>query len=158
PVRITVPGDKSLTQRALILAGLADGRSRLSGLLHGGDAASTAAALRALGVTIPELPRNGGELLVDGVGLRGLASPGEPLDLGHSGTGARRLMGVLAGSGVAAALPGDGSLRSRPMGRVTAPLTAMGARFTYSNVAERLPLTVEGRHPLTAIAWKSQAA
>src|SRR5690606_28852884 len=79
PVRITVPGDKSLTQRALILAALGEGRSRLSGLLHGGDAASTAGALRALGVPIPPLPEDGGALLVDGVGLRGLTTPADAL-------------------------------------------------------------------------------
>ena len=153
-----MPGDKSLTQRALILAALGEGRSRLSGLLHGGDAASTAGALRALGVPIPPLPEDGGALLVDGVGLRGLTTPADALDLGNSGTGTRLLMGVLAGSGVTATLIGDASLRSRPMGRVTRPLTAMGAGFRFAGAKERLPLTVDGRHPLSAIDWSSTVA
>jgi 3-phosphoshikimate 1-carboxyvinyltransferase len=86
-VRITVPGDKSLTQRALILASIASGTSSLRGLLFGGDAESTANALRAMGVNIPPIPHDGGAIEVEGVGLDGLATPDAPLDLGNSGTG-----------------------------------------------------------------------
>jgi len=157
-VRLTVPGDKSLTQRALILAALGSGNSRLSGLLYGGDAASTRGALAALGVGIPEIPTDGGELLVAGVGLRGLATPAGSLDLGNSGTGTRLLMGVLAGSGIRATLTGDASLRSRPMRRVTDPLTAMGAGITFLAEEGRLPLTVAGRHPLASVDWASPVA
>jgi 3-phosphoshikimate 1-carboxyvinyltransferase len=155
---VRVPGDKSLTQRALIMSALAEGRSRLSGLLWGGDAASTAGALRAMGAGIPELPADGGAFTVQGVGLRGLRPPPEPLDLGNSGTGARLLTGVFAGSGLTARLTGDDSLRTRPMGRVTDPLTAMGARFDFHGEDRRLPFTVTGANPLRPIDWSSPVA
>ncbi|MDH5760177.1 MAG: 3-phosphoshikimate 1-carboxyvinyltransferase [Gemmatimonadota bacterium] len=155
---IRVPGDKSLTQRALILASLAEGTSVVSGLLHGGDASSTAGALRALGVEIPRLPPDGSPVLVPGVGLRGLRAPGARLDLGNSGTGARLLLGVLAGSGLTAEVTGDDSLRSRPMARVTEPLSRMGAGFTALGVEGRLPLRVEGKHPLHGLEWDSPVA
>ena len=155
---VTVPGDKSLTQRALILASLADGESRLSGLLYGGDAASTADALRALGATIGELPADGSTVAVRGVGLRGLKAPAGVLDLGNSGTGSRLLLGVLAGSGATATLTGDDSLRSRPMGRVTEPLSRMGARFEHGGEPGRLPITVHGARPLEPIEWRSPVA
>lgn len=157
-MRITVPGDKSLTQRALILAGLASGESRLRGLLYGGDAASTRSALVALGVDVPEIPADGGEIVVRGVGLDGLKEPAGALDLGNSGTGTRLLMGVLAGSGRSATLTGDESLRSRPMRRVTEPLTAMGAGFDFLEHDGRLPVTVRGRRPLSPIDWESPVA
>jgi len=155
---ITVPGDKSLTQRSLILASLADGESRLSGLLYGGDAASTAGALRALGADIGELPADGSELVVRGVGLGGLRAPAADVDLGNSGTGSRLLLGVLAGSALTATVTGDDSLRSRPMGRVTEPLTAMGARFEHRGQPGKLPITVTGMRPLSSIDWRSPVA
>lgn len=157
-MRIKVPGDKSLTQRALILAGLASGESRLRGLLYGGDAASTRSALVALGVDVPEIPADGGEIVVRGVGLEGLKEPAGALDLGNSGTGTRLLMGVLAGSGRSATLTGDESLRSRPMRRVTEPLTVMGAGFDFLEADGRLPVTVRGRRPLSPIDWESPVA
>jgi len=157
-MKVRVPGDKSLTQRALILASLARGESCLEGLLHGGDASSTAGALRALGVRIGELPADGSCLLVEGVGLGGLRTPERPLDLGNSGTGTRLLLGVLAGSGVRATLTGDDSLLTRPMGRVTEPLSRMGARFEEGGEPGRLPLTVHGARPLTPLAWRSPVA
>lgn len=157
-MRIRVPGDKSLTQRALILASLAEGESRISGLLHGGDSESTAGALRALGVEIPPIPTDGASLVIRGVGLRGLMSPAEPLDMGNSGTGTRLLTGVLAGSGVTATVDGDASLRTRPMARVVDPLTAMGADFEYLADTDRLPLVVSGRHPLEPVDWPSAVA
>ena len=96
---VRVPGDKSITQRALILAALASGESRLSGLLGGEDPMSTASALRALGARLPDLPTDGSEIVVRGRGLRDLLPPAEPhLPLGNSGTGARLLLGVLAAS------------------------------------------------------------
>ena len=155
---IRVPGDKSLTQRALILASLADGESSLSGLLHGGDAASTAGALRMLGVPLGPLPRGGGPLRVEGVGLEGFSQPDVPLDLGNSGTGTRLLMGVLAGTRVTARLDGDASLRSRPMARVTDPLSLMGATFRHVEHAGRLPIEVTGARPLKALEWDSPVA
>jgi 3-phosphoshikimate 1-carboxyvinyltransferase len=155
---IRVPGDKSLTQRALILSALADGESRLSGLLPGGDAGSTAGALRALGADISSLPRDGGEIRVRGRGLRGLHAAVGSLDLGNSGTGARLLAGVLAGSALVATIDGDGSLRSRPMQRITGPLGAMGASFEHGGESGRLPMTVQGRHPLGSLDWTSPVA
>jgi 3-phosphoshikimate 1-carboxyvinyltransferase len=157
-VRIRVPGDKSLTQRALILASLAEGKSRLSGLLFGGDAASTAGALRTLGAKIGPLPTDGGEIRVEGLGLRGLQEPKGPLDLGNSGTGTRLLLGVLAGSGVRATLTGDASLRRRPMARVTEPLSLMGAGMTFLGESGRLPVAVRGAHPLSPLEWHSPVA
>ena len=157
-VRVRVPGDKSLTQRALILAALADGDSRLRGLLHGGDAASTAGALAAMSVRMPALPPDGAEVRIRGVGLRGLRAPGAALDLGNSGTGCRLLLGVLAGSGLTVPLTGDASLRTRPMARVTDPLTRMGARFTFEGAEGRLPMVVHGAHPLRPLDWPSRVA
>jgi 3-phosphoshikimate 1-carboxyvinyltransferase len=141
---VTVPGDKSITQRALILSALAEGRSRLRGLLTGEDPTSTAGAMRALGARVPSLPRDGGEVIVDGLGLGGLREPARELDLGNSGTGTRLLLGVLAAQSFRATLTGDASLRSRPMGRVTRPLASMGARFRFLEQGDRLPLEVEG--------------
>lgn len=157
-MRLRVPGDKSITQRALILAALADGESELSGLLAGGDAASTAGALRLLGVRLGPLPADGSPVRVSGVGLGGVSAPLRPLDLGNSGTGARLLMGVLAGSGVTAVLTGDASLRSRPMSRVADPLMAMGAAIHFLEAAGRLPLEVAGRSPLAALEWTTPVA
>jgi 3-phosphoshikimate 1-carboxyvinyltransferase len=157
-VRITVPGDKSLTQRSLILAALAEGESRLSGLLHGGDAESTAGALRALGAGIGPLPADGSEIVVRGAGLAGLREPSSELDLGNSGTGTRLLLGVLAGCPIRATLTGDASLSARPMGRVTEPLARMGARFGHGGLPGRLPLTVVGARPLAPLVWASPVA
>ena len=157
-MKISVPGDKSLTQRSLILAALAEGESRLSGLLYGGDAGSAAGALRALGAEIGALPANGSEIVVRGVGLAGLHEPARELDLGNSGTGTRLLLGVLAGTPIRATLTGDASLSARPMGRVTEPLTRMGARFEHGGPAGRLPLTVAGMRPLTSLLWASPVA
>jgi 3-phosphoshikimate 1-carboxyvinyltransferase len=111
-----------------------------------------------MGVEVPEIPPDGDEVVVRGVGIRGLTRPSGPLDLGNSGTGTRLLMGVLAGSGMRATLTGDGSLRSRPMRRVTDPLSAMGAGFEYLEEDDRLPVTVVGRHPLSPIDWSSPVA
>jgi len=157
-VRVHVPGDKSLTQRALILSALAEGESRISGLLFGGDAESTANALRALGAGIPPIPSDGSEITVQGVGLGGLRSPGSQLDLGNSGTGARLLLGVLSGSAVETTMTGDESLRSRPMRRVTEPLRAMGARFDFLAEDGLLPIRLRGKRPLQEIDWSTPVA
>jgi 3-phosphoshikimate 1-carboxyvinyltransferase len=141
---VTVPGDKSITQRALILSALAEGRSRLRGLLPGADPASTAGAVRGLGASVPALPADGAEIVVQGKGLDGLVEPTAALDLGNSGTGTRLLMGVLAAQPFRSVMTGDASLRSRPMGRVTRPLAEMGARFRYLERDDRLPLEVAG--------------
>ena len=100
--------------------------------------------LRALGVAVPALLPTGAEIVVRGRGLHGLAAPGGALDLGNSGTGTRLLMGMLAGQPFRAVMTGDASLSSRPMGRVTRPLSQMGARFRYLSTEDRLPLEIEG--------------
>jgi len=140
-MELRVPGDKSISQRALILASLAEGESRVSGILAGGDPSSTAGALRGLGVSIPALSS---EIRVKGRGLRGLSAPGGPLDLENSGTGARLLLGVLAGQRFPAVVTGDDSLRRRPMARVTDPLERMGARFEFLESPGCLPVRVMG--------------
>ena len=141
---VTVPGDKSITQRALVLSAIAEGASRILGVLPGADPVSTARAVRALGVDVPWLPSDGSEVVVKGPGLRRLTAPSGPLDLGNSGTGTRLLLGALAGQPIGATLIGDASLSSRPMGRVTRPLAHMGARFRYLGADERLPLEIQG--------------
>jgi len=143
-IRVRVPGDKSLTQRALILAGLADGESRLTGLLSSADPRSTAGAVVALGAEMPALPHDGSEIRVTGRGLRGWTSPSSYLDLGNSGTGSRLLLGALAGCDLTAVVTGDASLRSRPMRRITDPVGAMGARFDFIEREGRLPIRVTG--------------
>ncbi len=138
--RAPVPGDKSISHRALMFAALAVGRTRIAGLLEGEDVLRTADAMRALGAHIG---REGAAWHVDGVGIGGLAEPDDVLDMGNSGTAARLLAGILASHDMVSVMTGDASLRRRPMARVITPLTATGARFT-SRTAGRLPLTIEG--------------
>lgn len=125
--RIRLPGDKSISHRAVILGALASGRTVVSGLLEGEDVLSTIAAFRAMGVSI-EGP-DSGVIKIHGVGLHGLQAPDEPLDMGNSGTAMRLLSGVLAGQTFASVLCGDASLSRRPMRRVTEPLTRMRAKI-----------------------------
>jgi 3-phosphoshikimate 1-carboxyvinyltransferase len=156
PVDVTVPGDKSITHRALILAALADGESRLSGLLDAADTRATARALRALGV--PLSPGTLGEVRVVGRGVGGLEPPAGPLDCGNSGTTARLLFGALAGCPFEATITGDDSLRHRPMRRVTEPLAIAGAAFRELSEPDRLPICVRGERPLRPVAWRSPQA
>jgi 3-phosphoshikimate 1-carboxyvinyltransferase len=135
-----VPGDKSISHRALMLGALAVGRTEITGLLEGEDVLATAAALRALGAGITLAD---GKWLVDGVGIGGLGEPDDVLDLGNSGTAARLLLGLLATHPFTAFVTGDASLRSRPMGRVITPLSRFGAQF-HSREGGRLPLAVTG--------------
>lgn len=136
---IRPPGDKSITHRMLMLAGLARGRSRIAGALTATDVKSTARALRLLGPRVGVL-RRGATVVVDGTCWR---APTRTVHCGNSGTAARLLMGILAAHPFAVRLTGDGSLRRRPMGRVTEPLRRMGATFTTAP-DDRLPLTVRG--------------
>ena len=138
---LTAPGDKSISHRALLLAALAVGETVILGLLEGDDVHRTAAALRSLGVLVT---RDGpGAWRINGVGVGGLLPPDDVVDLGNSGTAARLLCGLLAGHGFSAVLTGDASLRSRPMGRVITPLTAMGAVF-QARGSDHMPLTITG--------------
>lgn len=143
-VELGVPGDKSITIRALILSTLARGTSVVGGLLASEDAQATAAALRAFGAPIPELTTDGRTLALTGIGVHGLASPGEAIDCGNSGTLARLLLGVLAGCSFPAVVTGDASLRARPMRRITEPLARMGARIDELGDPDRLPIRITG--------------
>src|SRR5688500_16013718 len=140
---LRVPVDKSSTHRALMLACLATGTSRIRDALVAGDTRSTAACLRALGAELPELEAID-EITITGVGLKGLVTPGADLDCGNSGTTTRLLMGLVAGAGLHATFTGDESLRTRPMRRVTEPLARMGARIIELGEAGRLPIRLEG--------------
>jgi 3-phosphoshikimate 1-carboxyvinyltransferase len=148
--KVRVPGDKSISHRALILGALAVGETRISGLLEGEDVLNTANAMRALGAKVERT----GDFAwsVRGVGVTGFAQPGAPLDFGNSGTGCRLVMGAVAGCPITAVFDGDASLRSRPMRRVLDPLELMGARVAASGQGGRLPLTLSGaRDPLPIV-------
>ncbi len=147
---VRVPGDKSISHRSLICAVLANGRSRVRGILRSFDVESTARALRALGAQLPELSN---DIVIDGVGLAGLRDPAVALDCGNSGTSTRLLAGVVAGAGLTAQFTGDASLSRRPMRRVQAPLQAMGATVELP-AHGGLPMTVRGA-PLTDILWEN---
>ncbi len=140
-LEVRVPGDKSITHRALIVGALADGGSRITGGLDSADTRSTAGVLRALGVSIEG---KGAELRVEGRGLQQLRPAGTVLDCGNSGTTARLMLGVLAGHAFRSTLDGDASLRARPMRRVTDPLAEMGAAILEIGEPDRLPIIIEG--------------
>jgi 3-phosphoshikimate 1-carboxyvinyltransferase len=139
--RVRVPGDKSISIRALILGALAVGCTRVSGLLEGEDVLNTVGALRALGASV-ERPGEG-EWVIRGVGVGGFAEPAKSLDFGNSGTGCRLMLGAVAGCPITATFDGDASLRSRPMQRVLDPLQRIGARAISSHEG-RLPITLAG--------------
>jgi 3-phosphoshikimate 1-carboxyvinyltransferase len=136
-----VPGDKSISHRALMLGALAIGRTEISGLLEGEDVLATAAAVNALGATAA--PASDGRWIVDGIGIGALGEPEDLLDLGNSGTAARLLLGILATHPITTFVTGDASLRRRPMGRVVEPLSRIGARFV-TREGGQLPLAVSG--------------
>src|SRR6516165_7186794 len=122
--RVRVPGDKSISHRALILGALAVGTTRVGGLLEGEDVLNTAKAMQAMGARVE---RTGpGTWRVDGVGVAGFAAPATPLDFGNSATGCRLVMGAVAGCPITATFDGDASLRTRPMRRILDPLALMG--------------------------------
>jgi len=150
-----VPGDKSISIRALILGALAVGETRIGGLLEGEDVLNTAAALRALGALLEQ--RGGGQWRVRGVGVGGFAEPAQKLDFGNSGTGCRLVLGAVAGCPIVATFDGDASLRKRPMRRVLDPLERIGAR-TLSSADGRLPLTLAGARDPIPIVFEPQVA
>lgn len=151
---IVVPGDKSITHRAIILTALANGISRVVSYCRGEDCLNTVRAFQALGIRIDESAE---ELLVHGKGLWGLTEPSGPIDCGNSGTGIRLLTGLLAGQDFFTVLTGDESIRRRPMGRIVKPLREMGANIAGRKGGELAPLAVTGRR-LRAITYNSPVA
>lgn len=148
--RVRVPGDKSISHRALILGALAVGETRITGLLEGEDVLNTAKAMAALGARVER--QGEGSWTVNGVGVGGFATPSAPLDFGNSGTGVRLAMGAVAGAPITASFDGDASLRKRPMRRILDPLEQMGARAVDAAEGGRLPLTLQGaRDPLPIV-------
>ena len=147
---VTVPGDKSISHRSLMLGALAVGETVITGLLEGEDVLATAAAMRAMGADIAR--GDDGVWRVHGVGIGGLLQPLVALDMGNSGTSTRLLMGLIASHPITATFVGDASLSRRPMGRVIDPLALMGANFTASP-GGRLPLTMVGLCPAVALRY-----
>jgi 3-phosphoshikimate 1-carboxyvinyltransferase len=154
--RVRVPGDKSISHRALIFAALAVGETRINGLLEGEDVMRTANAVRALGANVERVGE--GDWRVHGVGVAGFVAPDAPLDLGNSGTGCRLLLGAVAGSPIVATFDGDASLRERPMRRVLDPLERMGAQVVSAADGGRLPLTLRGGLDLIPIVYEPPVA
>ena len=136
-----VPGDKSISHRALILGALSIGKTEITGLLEGQDVLDTAKAMRAFGATVTQ--HGPGAWTVEGVGVGGFAEPEQIIDCGNSGTGVRLIMGCMATSPITATFTGDASLRKRPMGRVTDPIALFGAH-SYGRRGGRLPMTIVG--------------
>ncbi len=157
PIRgeCTVPGDKSISHRALMLAAIADGSSHISGFLEGEDTRATARILQQLGVCI-DAPSDG-QRVVHGVGLHGLRESAQPLDCGNAGTGMRLLAGLLAGQGFASTLVGDASLMRRPMRRVIEPLQRLGARIDAATDGMP-PLRIHANSSLEGIEYEAQIA
>src|SRR6201986_3133885 len=151
-----VPGDKSISHRALILGALSVGETRISGLLEGEDVLNTAKSMQALGARVERTGNFAWK--VNGVGVGGFASPLQALDFGNSGTGCRLVMGAVAGCPITAVFDGDASLRSRPMRRILDPLELMGARTGDIREGGRLPLTLSGARYPVPITYKTPVA
>lgn len=154
---VRVPGDKSITQRALLIGAICDGTMEIVDPLWSGDPLATAGMVERLGVRVEGRERRAPLARVHGAGLRGLRAPGAPLDARNSGTGMRLLAGVLAGQEGRYVLDGDDSLRRRPMGRVVEPLRAMGVKVRARD-GGYAPLEIEGSGELRAIHWRSPVA
>ena len=150
--RIRVPGDKSISHRALILAAMTVGESTVAGLLEGEDVINTAQAMRELGARL--IRGEDGIWRIHGVGVGGFGAPAKPLDFGNSGTGCRLVLGAVAGCPIVATFDGDASLRKRPMRRVLDPLERMGARVIEQAEGGRLPLTIQGARDAIPIEYE----
>jgi 3-phosphoshikimate 1-carboxyvinyltransferase len=151
--RLRVPGDKSISHRALIFGALAVGETRVSGLLEGEDVLNTGKAMQALGASVERLGE--GEWRVHGVGVGGFRQPSGVLDFGNSATGCRLIMGAVATCPITATFDGDASLRKRPMQRILDPVTLMGARTTQMTEGGRLPITVVGSRDPIPIVYRT---
>src|SRR5688500_18907949 len=147
--RVRVPGDKSISHRSVMLGGIANGRTEVSGFLDGADCLATLEAFRAMGVRVER--HNETSLTVHGRGLHGLTAPAAVLDMGNAGTAIRLSMGLLAGQRFESARTGDASLRSRPMERVASPLRLMGARI--ETTGGKPPVTVRPATRLSGIDY-----
>lgn len=156
---VTVPGDKSISHRSIMLGALAIGETRISGLLEGEDVLATAAAMRAMGADVERL--GDGAWRVHGVGVGGLLQPATALDMGNSGTSTRLLMGLVASHPITATFIGDASLSGRPMGRVITPLAMMGASINATpgpGGRQKLPLTLTGACPALPLRYRLPVA
>lgn len=153
--RVRVPGDKSISHRAVMLGSLAEGTTRISGLLEGEDVLCTLGAFRAMGVEADG--PNQGRLTIHGVGIHGLRAPGQPLDMGNSGTAMRLMAGLLSAQGFNSELVGDQSLSRRPMARVADPLRRMGATID-TEAGGRPPLRITGKQALRGIDYRLPVA
>lgn len=152
--QLTIPGDKSISHRAVMFGSLAKGTTRITHFLEGADCLSTISCFRKMGITIE---KKSSEVLVHGNGLHGLSAPSEILDVGNSGTTTRLISGILAGQSFSSVLNGDASIQSRPMKRIITPLTAMGADISSQRGNGCAPLSINGR-PLNAIHYNSPVA
>ena len=153
---VSVPGDKSISHRALILGLLAVGETKVTGLLEGEDVLRTADAARALGASVEHLAP--GEWRVQGMGIGTLLEPAGVLDFGNAGTGSRLMMGVVGGHPIRATFDGDASLRSRPMGRILDPLKKMGVEVLDCAQGNRLPLTLQGAREVIPVTYETPVA
>lgn len=154
--RIRVPGDKSISHRAMIFGLLSVGETRVSGLLEGEDVLRSAAAAEALGAQVERV--GAGEWRVNGVGVGALLAPPHVLDFGNAGTGSRLMLGVVAGHHIRATFDGDASLRRRPMDRIVTPMLQVGARVVAAADGMRLPLTIEGPKTALPITYETPMA
>ena len=150
-----IPGDKSISHRALILGALALGRTHVTGLLEGQDVLDTAKAMQAFGATVERLGQ--GEWTIDGVGVGGFAEPDGVIDCGNSGTGVRLIMGAMATTPITATFTGDASLSRRPMRRITDPLALFGAEIT-TREGGLLPVTIKGTEDPLPVRYQTPVA
>lgn len=151
---LTVPGDKSISHRAVMFGSLAKGTTKITHFLEGADCLSTISCFRKMGI---DIENNNGEILVHGKGLHGLSAPADILDVGNSGTTTRLISGILAGQNFVSELTGDDSIQSRPMKRIMTPLLSMGADIASIKGNNCVPLRITG-HPLKAIHYDSPVA
>ena len=151
---LTVPGDKSISHRAVMFGSLAKGTTKITHFLEGADCLSTISCFRKMGI---DIENNSGEILVHGKGLHGLSAPVDILDVGNSGTTTRLISGILAGQNFVSELTGDDSIQSRPMKRIMTPLLSMGADIASIKGNNCVPLRIIG-HPLKAIHYDSPVA
>lgn len=151
---LTVPGDKSISHRAVMFGAIANGTTRITNFLQGADCLSTIACFQKLGISIENTPS---EILVHGKGLHGLSAPSDYLDTGNSGTTTRLIAGILAGQEFTSFLTGDASIQTRPMKRIIQPLSLMGASVESLRGNDCVPLKIQG-HPLQSISYLSSVA